>query len=160
VTHPHGSNKKVELSEAMVDWLDKFAHWDVAVTLTLRRTSSKGTPINEKIIFDSIRHYLMRVNHSCHSRRRFNRGWRVGTAAIVSWGTYGDHPHVHMSIASGIALDVERLKSVLREQADRVYWIDKQMKIKDYEDEGWLKYMVEHDPENLIVLELTQPYPE
>jgi hypothetical protein len=40
---------------------------------------------------------------------------------------------------------------IVHTAADKTFWLDKEKQIKSYCDSGWSAYLIDHDPENLVL---------
>lgn len=147
------------LDLVLADWLHHGAHWTLAVTYTLRRRDERGKPINERILKSAATHFLTVLNVACFGQRRAKRGHTVGSAVSFGWGSYGDHPHLHFSLAAPTDMGLDAFSALVEEAARRTYWIQSQKGIKPDRDSGWIHYMVDHGTDNLIVELVRLPSP-
>ena len=149
-------NTSAARNEALKSWLHELAPWTHAVTLTLKRRDARGLPISQSILEDTCRHFQKRLNHACFGRRRFCRGHSIASAIVYGWGAYGDHPHLHLSLACPRHLAHKELTVLITNCADQTFWINSQRIIKPYLDEGWFEYLIAHGADHLI-LQLVSP---
>ena len=134
-------------------WLDQHAAWTHAATFTCRRHTGKGFPITDTILKDTARHYVTRVNRKCFGKTA-RSGKGVTAVGTFGWGTYDEHPHLHLSFACPKDKTFDDFVSILNKAADRIRWFDRQRLIKPYRDLGWMTYMVRHGTDQ-VLLDLT-----
>lgn len=70
--------------------------------------------------------------------------------AFLGYGSYGDHPHVHWAFQKPSEMTSAAFDLLLREMCRTTKGIGQQFEVKDYRDEGWLGYMVDHGFEGLM----------
>lgn len=140
----------------LIDWLHSLAAWTHAVTFTLKHHDERGVQATQKIMKDTARHFLVVLNAACFGASNARRGYRVGSAVSFGWGVYGDHPHLHFSLAAPAHLEDQKFVSLIKSIASRIFWIDQQKKIKPYRDQGWSEYLVDHGMDN-VILDLVRP---
>ena len=138
-------------TESWTAWIHQFAPWTHAVTITCKRFDPFGRSITPRIVEDAARHFLRRLNHSLFGKHRCRRGHSVGSAVCYGFGLYGDHPHLHMSLACPDRIASGEFTKIINRCADRTFWLNKQRTIKHYRDEGWSAYLLEHGSEQLIL---------
>jgi hypothetical protein len=142
------------LNEKWVRWLDSLAPWTHAATFTCKRKSVRNLPITENILVDTAKHLIRRVNLRCYGKRA-RRSQLLPVVVTFGWGCYGDHPHLHFCFALPEEMSFEAFSAILKKEANKTIWIDRQRCIKPYQDFGWMDYLIEHGTTNLIVLSIT-----
>ena len=133
------------------NWLDGLAKWTHAVSFTFRRSNDCFQAVNERIVGEALRHFLHVLDRLCLTKRQMRNGSTVPSAASIGWGTYGDHPHAHLSLEAPDSLSHEEFTSLIERAADKTRWIQYERRINPYLDIGWMKYMVDHGEDYLIV---------
>lgn len=154
------AGSKLRETESWASWIHKFALWTHAVTLTCKRCNASGSPITPRIIEDAARHFLALLNHECVGKNRFRRGYSVASAVSYGFGTFGDHPHLHLSLACPAHLTTEEFSALIDCCADQTYWLDRERKILPYRGEGWSAYLIKHGTDELIVPLLRPSHPD
>lgn len=139
-----------QIDESWIPWLASLAPWTHALTVTCKRFSSHNVPISETIVIDTARHFIRRINRRCFGRRS-RRIQIIPVVVTYGWGCYGDHPHLHFCFSSPTKMSFDDFSSVLEEASRKTFWIDRERHIEPYRNEGWMKYLVEHGSDNLIV---------
>jgi hypothetical protein len=139
-----------QIDERWVQWLDSLAPWTHAYTVTCKRRGVRNSLVTEDILVDTARHFIRRVSLRCYGKRA-RRERLIPVVATLGWGTYEDHPHLHFCFASPEGVRFRAFNSILDEEADKTFWIDRQRCIKRYRDTGWLSYLIEHGTAHLIV---------
>ena len=138
------------LNEKWVQWLDSLAPWTHAATFTCKRTSVRNLPITEDILVDTAKHFIRRVALKCYGKKA-RRTQLLPVVATFGWGCYGDHPHLHFCFALPEEMSFEAFSAILKKEANKTIWIDRQRCIKPYQDFGWMEYLIEHGTAKLIV---------
>ncbi len=146
----------VRVNAAVTEWLHSLCPWTLAVTVTHKRKDRRGLPISAGVLMQTARHFLARLNSACFGARRAKRGCTVGFAATYGHGAYGDHPHLHLTIAAPPGVDEKQLAVMVKTAVAQTYWLDRQKKIESYRDIGWIAYVTAHGTDNWIV-DLTRP---
>ncbi len=146
--------KSNDLAFAWKFWLASLAPWTHAITLTFKRIDSRQELINERIMTDAIKHFLLVLNRKCHKRTSIRNGLRIPVVTVIGWGTYKDHPHAHLCLAHPSHIDFSTFSAHIQFAADHTTWINKERDISPYRNTGWINYLVDHEPEN-IIFELT-----
>jgi hypothetical protein len=137
------------LNQSLIAWLDSLAPWTHAFTVTCNRGSDRSQ-INQSILIDAARHFVYRVRRKCYGSKGRRQNLLPVTASY-GWGAYGDHPHLHFCFACPNGMDFSSFSSILEESAKKTFWLSRQMKVELYRDAGWMRYLVEHGTEHLIV---------
>jgi|GEM_PF-2352627 len=138
------------IDEHWVQWLDSLAPWTHAYTVTCKRRSVRNAPITEEILVDTARHFIRRISLRCFGKRA-RRAQLTPVVVTLGWGCYGDHPHLHFCFAAPVAMPFVVFSLILEEEARKVFWIDRQRRIEQYRDTGWLEYLLEQGTAYLIV---------
>ena len=142
----------------IVPWLHNLAPWTHAITLTLRRYCiNSRIPITQKIAADAIRHYICRIDVGCYKHNARRKGLFVPSVVSLDWGSYGNHPHVHICFAKPNEMSFEDFASLAEESARKTYWIDHHIRIAAYKNEGWMNYIFDHGIDNLL-LQFCRPF--
>lgn len=145
-----GGNSISLIDEHWVQWLDSLAPWTHAYTVTCKRRSLRNSPITEDILVDTARHFIRRISLRCFGKRA-RREQLTPVVVTLGWGCYGDHPHLHFCFAAPVAMPFAFFSLILEEEAGKTFWIDRQRRIDQYRDNGWLEYLMEHGSAFLIV---------
>jgi hypothetical protein len=136
----------------IVPWLHNLATWTHAITLTLRRSSiCAKKPITQTIAVDAIRHYISRIDVGCYGHNARRKGLYVPSVVTLDWGSYGEHPHVHLSFVRPNEMSFDDFTSLIEKSAHKTYWVDDQIHIKAYKNEGWMNYIADHGVDNLLL---------
>ena len=142
----------------IVPWLHNLATWTHAITLTLRRfTVNSKKPINQTIAVDTIHHYICLIDGGCYGHNTRRKGLYVPSVVTLDWGSYGDHPHVHLSFAKPYEMSFDEFASLIEKSAHKTNWVDDQIHVEAYKNEGWMNYIVDHGIDNLL-LQFCRPY--
>jgi hypothetical protein len=118
--------------------------------VTCKRRSLRNIPIHESILIDTARHFIYRVRLKCIGRRG-RRENLLPVAVSLGWGVYGDHPHLHFCFAGPPCMDYDSFSRILEKSAKGTRWMNRQLKVEAYRDRGWMRYLVEHGADQLIV---------
>lgn len=138
------------IDEHWVQWLGSLAPWTHAYTVTCKRRSLRNSPITEDILVDTARHFIRRISLRCFGKRARQKKL-TPVVVTLGWGCYGDQPHLHFCFAAPDAMPFTVFSLILEEEARKMYWIDRQRRIEQYRDTGWLEYLMEHGSAYLIV---------
>lgn len=142
----HAINARAVWSE----WLHEVAAWSLAVTITFKRYH-EGQSINHSIAQAALSHTLRVLDVYCFGKRGVKQGQHVGTAAVLSWGAYGQQPHAHLALSTPSDMSVEVLQERFEQAADKTNWLARERVVKPYRDAGWINYLIDHNPDNLVV---------
>lgn len=142
----HAINERVVWSE----WLHEVAAWSLAVTITFKRYHD-GQSINHSIAQAALRHTLRVLDVYCFGKRGVKQGQHVGSAAVISWGVYGQHPHAHLALATPLVITVEALQERFEQAADKTNWLARERVVTPYKDSGWINYLIGHSPDSLVI---------
>lgn len=138
------------LRKAWCEFTDKAAMWTVAYTVTLKRHI--GTqPVSNKHIYQAARHLLRKLDFQCLGSNRAKRGAFVSSVVVYGWGTYGNHPHLHLALVCPDGLSESEFIDYIEQAASKIEWFDRERKLEKYVNSGWATYMVDHDPENMYL---------
>lgn len=143
-------NSLSESRDVWAEWLHNFAAWSLAATITLRR-NLHGQAVNLDISEAALRHMLRVLDVSCYGKSGVKQGKAVPSAVVIDWGAYGDHPHAHVALATPAGLSYQELADHFEKAASRTQWIHHERVAVPYRDSGWAAYLVDHDPENLVL---------
>lgn len=132
-----------------------LANWTHAVTITFLRKNKFDRPCNEEVMLAAVRHFTRVLSIKCLRRKRFDRGDRIPVAIAFGMGSYGFHPHCHMAISAPNDIDFEGFRKIINSVIRKTHWFDQQFLVKPYEDQGWIKYMLDHQEE--LFLDLPPP---
>lgn len=153
------AGSRLREAASWVSWIHEFAPWSHAVTLTCKRCDASGRAITTRIIEDTARHFLARLNYACVGRRSYRRGHSVASAVTYGFGSSGDHPHLHLSLACPVHLTAKDFTVQIHLCADQTYWLDRERTITPYRGEGWSAYLVKHGTDKLVVPLLRPSHP-
>ena len=130
----------MNLEHELVRWQSETG-WTHAVTLTCHR------PTTEEGIKKTAEHYLKRLDQDCFGKAhlRCRRGSRVGSFVSYGLGANGDHPHLHLSLVLPKDMKAETFEKKIKKCARRTKNLNREMKIEQYRDEGWLRYIILKD---------------
>ena len=142
----HAINERAVWSE----WLHEFAAWSLAVTITFKRYH-QGQSLNHSIAQAALRHTLRVLDVACYEKRGVKHGQHVGSAAVISWGAYGQHPHAHLALSAPLAMSVDALQERFEQAADKTKWLARERVVKPYKDAGWFDYLIDHNTDNFVV---------
>ena len=142
----HEINERVVWSE----WLHGVAAWSLAVTITFKRYH-EGQSINHSIAQAALRHTLRVLDVYCFGKRGVKQGQHVGSAAVISWGAYGQHPHAHLALSTPLVMTDKALQERFEQAADKTYWLARERVVTAYRDAGWCDYLIDHSPDNVVV---------
>lgn len=138
------------LTKNWKEWLHGFAPWSLAATVTFKR--HRGTvAINQSIASGALHHSLRVLDCLYFGRNGANKGYHVASTAVIGWGSYGTHPHAHLALAAPTGSGYDELQDHIEQALTRTLWIDRERVLVPYRSAGWAQYMVDHDPENLIL---------
>lgn len=151
---------RIHLSQAVADWLGNLAPWTFAVTFTIKRHDAQGNKVNQFTVVSAARHFLALLNVSCFGASKARRHHTVGSAVSFGWGSYGDHPHLHLSLAAPADMHSEKFLELIEKAALRTYWIHRQQDIQSYRNQGWMYYMVGHGADNVLLSLVRRPNPD
>jgi hypothetical protein len=140
-----------ELEESMVEWLHDLDAWAVALTITFKRHDHHGRPVSQQIVDQTARHFVNTLNQVCFGRRKARKGFTVGIAVSYGWGTYEDHPHLHISLASPKHISVEQFYDEINKALTACNWINEHRRIARYRDVGWTQYLVDHGTDQVLL---------
>jgi hypothetical protein len=136
--------------EAWSKFIDDSAKWTHAYTVTLKRhIGAQG--VSKEHMYQAARHFLRRLDYRCLGRNRVKRGAFVSSVVVYGWGTYDNHPHLHLALVCPAGLSESEFIDCIEQAASKVKWFDRERKLEKYVNSGWATYMVDHDPENLYV---------
>ena len=146
-----------EFHQACLHWIRcEFKGFTHAVTLTFNRMdSSTGQLWSVQIIQKATKVFLDILNKFVFKNLATRRVNRLGSVAVMGLGAYGDNPHVHLALACPSHLNFNQFKQLISKSADLTYWLNKEIRIEAYEDDGWLNYMLGHRWDN-VLLELCE----
>ena len=142
--------------EVLAKWLHELDAWALAITFTIKRHDHRGRPVNQHVVNKTIRHFVNTLNQGCFGRSKADKGFTVGFAAAYGWGIYDDHPHVHISVTTPKHIAIEMFYDLIDKASKACHWIDKHRKIERYRDMGWMRYLVHHGADQVLV-ELVRP---
>ena len=142
--------QKGNLAMAWKQWLADLAPWTHAITLTFKRRGLHQQVINEKIMSDAIKHFLLVLNRKCFKRSAIRKGMRIPVVAVIGWGAYKDHPHAHLCLVHPQHIDYPTFCEYINFSADRTEWMNNERDIRPYRTTGWIAYLVDHGIENII----------
>jgi hypothetical protein len=145
-----------EVVETMAKWLHELDAWALAITLTIKRHDHRGRPVNQQVVNSAARHFINALNQACFGRHRARRGFTVGFAAAYGWGIYENHPHIHLSVTVPKHIAIEEFCNLIDGVSNAVHWIDEHRKLERYRDMGWMRYLVHHGADQVLV-ELVRP---
>jgi hypothetical protein len=137
------------LRDEIICWLKEQADWTHAVTLTIHR-SEGGYGISNQEVDRRCRLFLNRINRRIYKHATKRKGFRIASVAFLGNGAYGDNPHVHWAFQKPSEMTPAVFDRLLREMCRTTKGIGQQFDVKDYRDEGWLGYMVDHGFEGLM----------
>ena len=138
------------LRKAWYEFIDGSAKWTVAYTVTLKRHIGPQ-PVSNDHMYQSARHFLRKLDCQCLGSNRVKRGAFVSSVVVYGWGTYDNHPHLHLALVCPAGLSESEFINCIEQAASKVEWFDRERKLEQYVSVGWATYMVDHDPENLYV---------
>jgi len=138
------------LKAELAHWIHTAAHWTVAATLTFKRAIN-GQAFNHEILHSSLRHYLLLVDRKFFTRSETKHNKFVESVVVIGYGPFQSNPHAHIAVAAPDGIDYTLLVRELNHTADKTIWINRERDFQPYSDSGWSEYMVDHDPENLIL---------
>lgn len=142
--------------QTLAKWLHELDAWALAITLTIKRHDHRGRPVNQQVVNKTVRHFVNTLNQACFGRRRARKGFTVGFAAAYGWGIYDDHPHLHLSVTVPKHIAIEEFCNLIDRVSNAVHWIDEHRKIERYRDMGWMRYLVHHGADQVLI-ELVRP---
>jgi len=70
---------------------------------------------------------------------------------VISWGTYGQHPHAHLALSTPSVMSVEELQERFEQAADKTKWLARERVVTAYRDAGWFDYLIDHNTDNFAV---------
>jgi hypothetical protein len=132
------------------NFLHGIAPWTHAITLSLRRRDIANKPITEAIIKDTAAHLIRRINFSCLGSSKARRGKTIASAVVYGLGSYGDNPHLHISLACPKFISKFKFEAILENAFAKTYWLARERKVTPYVNEGWSGYLAKHGFEYLI----------
>ena len=124
-------------------WIDSSAVWTHAVTLTFPR-SKFGIAPSEQAACNTANHLVNVLNRNLLGRGNVRNGHKIGSAFVFGTGPYGDHPHIHMTLAAPSGLSHEAMKKEIDNAIHQIEGLGHQLVIKPYSDSGWIDYMLDH----------------
>ncbi|MGA0840399.1 MAG: hypothetical protein ACO3P1_10955 [Pseudomonadales bacterium] len=149
--------KADDFQRAWFRWIHQLADWSWAATVTFRRHVGAQS-INRGLAEAALRHKLRVLDVICFGKNRVKRGSVVQSAVVLGWGTYGQHPHAHLALATPPGMSDADLAARFEEAARHTEWLNQERVVRPYTSAGWAEYMVGHGPENLV-LSLLRPEP-
>jgi hypothetical protein len=135
--------------DEIICWLKARADWTHAVTLTMHR-SRNGYEISKQEVEKRCFEFLNHINRRIYKHGTRRKGFRIACVAFLGGGSYGDHPHVHWALQKPPDMTNEGFERLLKKMARTTKGLGQQFDVKDYRDEGWLGYMVDHGFDGLM----------
>ncbi len=148
-----------KLDRAWTEWIHSTAKWSIMVTLTFKRHTIKGFRVTPVGAEKALRHLLRLINCDLYGKRRVNRGWTIGCAAVIDFGVLGDHPHAHLLLAAPDALTDRELCAVVERAVQRTALIDRQRRYRQYFSAGGADYLIGHGTDRMVMSLLAPAYP-
>jgi hypothetical protein len=131
-----------------------LAKWTHAVTITFIRIGQYGQRCSEYIMHSALRHFIRVLNIKCFGRKQFDKGRRVSVVAAFGMGSSLDHPHGHMAIAAPVDMTFGEFEKLILDAIHKTRWLNQQFDVKPYKNEGWIKYLLDHQEELFMDLPL------
>ncbi len=102
----------------------------------------------------ALRHFIRVLNIKCFGRKQFDKGRRVSVVAAFGMGSSLDHPHGHMAIAAPVDMTFGEFEKLILDAIHKTRWLNQQFDVKPYKNEGWIKYLLDHQEELFMDLPL------
>ena len=139
-----------KLRQQRIDFILKLNPWTHFVTLTYRQP--RGHFIVGKIeVLRRSRLFLSILNQKIFGRHGCRRNeFRIGSFAVLGWGTYGCHPHTHWLLAKPSHMTNEEFNLHIELIASTTRGIGKERDIQTIFSDCVVEYLVNHEFEGWI----------
>jgi hypothetical protein len=148
--------RRETLEDSWVRLIHEAAAWTFALTVTFRRYLG-GQSISRDILEKALSHMLRVLDVACFGRHSVKRGRFVGSAVVIGWGSYGDHPHSHLALATPPGMTKAEFIENIEFSASRTQWIARERVLVPYSSSGWARYLVGHGAEQVVLPLLRSP---
>jgi hypothetical protein len=139
------------------DWVHFFAgvgadQWSLAGTITLL----EAAPTTERrrhpdVAVSTAKYLLYRLNRSVYKQRAKKHRATVASLMILGKNALGDVTHLHFALGLPECMDYTEFEAVVAATIRSLYWCAREFDLKPYRDCGWLRYVLAHGSENLIL---------
>ncbi len=136
-------------------WLSDLADWSHAVTVTCQ-PSLMGFDRSQSSTISATINFVHVLNRLVLGRTQIKQGHKIACVAVCGNGAYGDNPHVHLAFQAPSHMSYEAMKQAISCSIQRTHGLGIQEDIQHYTSDGWIKYMLDHGTEGLLV-QLTTP---
>jgi hypothetical protein len=139
-----------KLRQQRIDFILKLNPWTHFATLTY--TQRRGHFIVSKIeVLRRSRLFLSRLNRNFFGKHGCRRnGYRVGSCAVLGWGTYGHHPHTHWLLAKPQQMTDAEFNCHIEQIGSTTPGIGKERDIQTVVSNRVVEYIVNHGFEGWI----------
>mgnify|MGYP003345002054 CR=1 FL=1 len=132
-------------------WLHGLEPWTHAVTFTFLRRIRHFQATDRATCEAAIRHFLRILDFKCLGGKKAKKGYFVASAVTIHWGTYGDHPHAHLSLVAPAGIPDQKFLSYIEYAKAKTALLNEKAVIRAYRDVGWSIYLVEHGIDCLAI---------
>ncbi len=124
----------------------------LAVTLTfVQWKRGQNLKINSSIANETTRQFLNRLNSECFGHSAKRKGHCIGSVVTVGKNDPYGKIHAHLALTIPENFTAGEFIALIEKIASRFNWIDQQLHIDFYRDAIWLKYMVNHGIDSLLL---------
>jgi hypothetical protein len=144
-------------SPTLSDWVKLFsdqdgARWAIAGTITFREfhpvTRRRRGP---DIPVSVAKTLLARVNKRLYNHRAKRHGATVASLMILGTNLSGEVTHLHFVLGSPPDMEFKSYSSLVERVIRKIYWCDREFDLQPYRDRGWLRYILAHGTEKLVI---------
>jgi len=145
-------SKKKELEKNCIQFLKNLGNPTLAVTITFKRFDPQNAQTwNQQIIEKACNILIKKINKKLFKRQGSKGNKQIMCCVVIGTGPYKDHPHAHFALAAPPYILLGDFIKAILDSANSTSWIDREIVVKNYEDEGWLNYMYSHGWDNVII---------
>jgi hypothetical protein len=139
-----------KLYQQRVDFIKKLNSWTHFLTLTYSQPSG-FFHIGQIEVLRRSRLFLSILNQKIFGRHGCRRnGFKVGSCAVLGWGSYGDHPHTHWLLAKPPYMHGEEFSSLIRLSASTTDGLGREWDLQTIYSSQIVEYIVNHGFEGWI----------
>ena len=150
INEPVAPSINHKLYQQRVDFIKKLNPWTHFVTLTYSQPSGSFF-IGQFEVLRRSRLFLSRLNRNFFGKHGCRRnGYRVGSCAVLGWGTYGHHPHTHWLLAKPQQMTDAEFNCHIEQIGSTTPGIGKERDIQTVFSNRVVEYIVNHGFEGWI----------
>jgi len=147
---PLSNSIREKMYQTKFNFIKNLNLWTHFVTLTYVQPCDKFIT-GEIEVLRRTRLFLSRLNRHIYGRHGCRRnGFRVGSYAVLGWGIYGSHPHMHWLFERPTHMTNEEFINVIELIASSTRGIGKERDIQIIYSPRVIEYIVEHGFEGWI----------